>query len=106
MSALDLPDTDDPGTAGEVYLLGLEPRRRGRVRQVVYSVLDLWCAMVGGTMELTRGIDVVLRHREDGALALIIPADDPEEAAFTLEHVREQLATLSPAEFRATWSMD
>lgn len=106
MSALDLPDTDEPGTAGEIYLLGLEPRRRGRVRQFVYGVLDLWCATIGGSMELTRGLDVVVRHREDGALALTIPATDPEEAAFTLEHVRDQLATLSPAEFRATWSMD
>ncbi|MBZ5734010.1 hypothetical protein K8Z61_05830 [Nocardioides sp. TRM66260-LWL] len=106
MDVLDLPETDDGGTAADVYLVGIEPRRRGRARTIVYAVLDLWCAMSGGTMELSRGIDVVVRRRDEGLLVLTLPERDPSAAAFTLERLQEQLAGSTPAEFRAAWGLD
>ena len=103
---LDLLDIDDEESAGDVYLAGIEPRRRGRVRALVYAGLDLWCAMSGGSMELTRRIDVVLRSRLDGSLVKTIPAADPAAAAFLMDGIRRQLASLSPEEFRAAWQLD
>lgn len=105
MDLLDLPETDDGGSAAEVYLVGMEPRRRGRVRTVVYAGLDLWCALSGGSMELSRGLDVVIRLREDGGLVRRVPVRDPAEAAVVVEQVRTQLDGLTPAEFRSFWEL-
>lgn len=57
-------------------------------------------------MELTRGIDVVLRRRLDGELVTRIRTADPAAAAFAVDRIRQQLASLTPEEFRAAWQLD
>lgn len=97
--------TLDPLSGSEVYEHSLEPRHRGPVRRVVLGALDLWCATTGGLLELTRAGDVVVRRRSDGVEELRVPAGPPEDAAPILDLVREQLETLSPAEFRERWGI-
>lgn len=101
-----MTSTLDPVSAAEVYTVGLESRHRSRLRALVYGALDLWCANFGGTFELTRAGDVVVRRRHDGGEELRIEVDDPEGPAETLHRVREQLDDLEPEEFRRLWSMD
>lgn len=74
--------TLEPLSAGEVYLLGLEPRRRARWGRVVAGALDLWCAQTGGRFELTGQGVVVVRRRSDGVAELQVPTgwqDTPDE---------------------------
>lgn len=97
--------TLDPLLAGEVYVYTLEPRPRRRVGRVVAGALDLWCATTGGQFELTSVGQVVVRRRSDGAAELCIPAGGPDASAPLLDLVREQLETLSPAEFRGAWGV-
>ncbi|GAA4126416.1 hypothetical protein GCM10022215_35990 [Nocardioides fonticola] len=108
MDLLDLLDLDEPEPepAGAYYLAGIEPRRRGRVRTMVYAGLDLWCAMSGGAMELTRGIDVVVRRREDGDLVARMRVADAAAAAFAVDQLRRQLDDLTAEEFRDLWGLD
>jgi len=98
--------TLDPVTAGEVYDFAMEPRPRPRSHTVVLAALDLWCAAFGGTFELTRHGDVVVRRRVDGAEELRIETHSSEEAAETLHRIGEQLDELDPEEFRAHWYID
>ncbi|WP_139981809.1 hypothetical protein [Nocardioides litoris] len=100
-----MPDVLDPATADEVYLLGLEPRRRARWGRLVAGALDLWCATTGGRFELTGAGVVVVRRRYDGVAELRVPVAGAEDAAVLLDVVRDQLATLSPAEFRTAWGI-
>lgn len=92
--------------ADEVYVAGLEPRRRRPLGRVLVSVLDLWCANFGGQFELTRQGDVVVRRREDGVEELRIEVYSPDDAAETLYRVTEQLHSMAPYAFRAVWSVD
>jgi len=98
--------TLDPVTAGEVYAYAIEPRPRPRLQTLVVAALDLWCAAFGGTFELSKHGDVVVRRRVDGAEELRIETHSTEEAAETLHRVSEQLEDLDPEEFRAHWSID
>ena len=56
-------------------------------------------------MELSRGIDVVIRLRDDGTLLRRIAARDAADGAVIVEHLNQRMAELSPAEFRAMWSL-
>lgn len=91
--------------ADEVYDVRLEPRRRGRVRRVLVTALDLWCANNGGTMELTRSADIVIRRRHDGIEEQRLRVPVADEAAFVLDEVRQDLLDLSPGEFRRAWAI-
>lgn len=98
--------TYDPLTADEVYSSGLEPPVRSRGRRVFFGALDLWCAMTGGLLELTRAADVVVRRRSDGGEELRVSAGPPPASLPVLEQVRDDLAELSPEEFRDAWGID
>lgn len=98
--------TLEPGTAGEVYLLGLEPRRTRRFGRLVAGALDLWCATTGGRFELTGEGVVVVRRRLDGVAELRLPVGDAEGAAVLLDLVGGQLETMGPDEFREAWGLD
>ena len=87
------------------YAAVLEPRPRGPVRRLVVSALDLWCAMTGGTFELTRAGDVVVRRRADGVEALRIPVRVAADAAALLDQVRTDLHTSTPDAFRRQWGL-
>lgn len=100
-----MTSTLDPLTAGEVYFLGLEPKRTRRFGRVVAGALDLWCATTGGRFELTGEGVVVVRRRSDGAAELRVPAGGAEAAAILLDVVGGQLASMSPDEFRAAWGL-
>ena len=97
--------TLDPLAADEVYSSVLEPRPRSGPRRLLVSALDLWCATTGGRMELTRAADVVVRRRADGVEELRVPVPAADDAPVLLDVVREQLAALSPGEFRAAWGL-
>ena len=97
--------TLEPLDAGEIYSSVLEPRPRSAPRRLLASVLDLWCATTGGRMELTRAADIVVRRRSDGAEELRVPVPSADDAPVLLDVVREQLAALSPGEFRAAWGL-
>ncbi|WP_323793005.1 hypothetical protein [Nocardioides sp.] len=107
-----MPDTPgtlgtlEPACAGEVYESELLPPTRSKLRRYSFGALDLWCAMFGGLFELSAGGEVVVRRRADGVEELRIPVTGTEEAGLLLTMVREQLAELTPAEFRSTWSVD
>ncbi|GGF30888.1 hypothetical protein GCM10011519_00390 [Marmoricola endophyticus] len=89
--------------ADEVYDARLEPRPRGPVRRVLVTALDLWCANNGGTMELTRAADVVVRRRYDGVAELRIRVRAADDAPRVLHRVRQDLLDLDPQEFRQVW---
>lgn len=91
--------------ADDVYAAALEPRRRGPVARFVCGALDLWCASFGGSMELTRAVDVVVRRTHDGAEEFRWRVDDATEAQVWLASVRADLMDLTPAEFRARWGL-
>ena len=97
--------TVEPETADEVYALGLAPADRGPVRRVLLGALDLWCATVGGGLELSGAAQVVVRERWDGRTVLSLPAQTAEVAALTVAGLREDLETLSPEEFRTAWQL-
>ncbi len=100
-----MTSTLEPLAAGEIYLLGLEPRRVRRIGRLVAGVLDLWCATTGGRFELTGEGYVVLRRRSDGFAELQIPTGGPEAAAALMDVLRTQLDTMAPDEFRAGWGL-
>lgn len=91
--------------AGDLYEHQLEPPERGRVWRTLVAAADLVAASAGGLLELSSVGDVVVRQRADGMEVLRVPAGPPDEAAQVLEHLREQLATLSPGEFRERWGL-
>lgn len=97
--------TLDPAFAGEVYTFALEPRSRRRGLRLLAGALDLWCATIGGQLELSSAGQVVVRRRSDGVAELTIPVEGGENAGALLGLVGEQLQHLSPEEFRTTWSM-
>lgn len=101
-----MTETLDPATAGDVYAATIEPPERGAVKRVAAGAADLLGAAVGGGLELSSVGDVVVRLVADGSVELRVPGGPAEEAAITLDHVREQLATLTPEEFRRTWDID
>lgn len=100
-----MTSTLEPLSADEVYVHRLEPRRRSPLRRVLLGALDLWCAINGGLLELTRAGDVVVRRRSDGVEELRVALLPGEDAAVALHLVREQLMTLGPDEFRAQWAI-
>ncbi|WP_370288449.1 hypothetical protein [Nocardioides sp.] len=100
-----MTDVLDPATAGEVYLLGLEPPRRGRVRRFVAGALDLWCASTGGTFELSSAGVVVVRRRYDGVAELSVPVSGAEDAGVLMGLIGEQFDELTPEEFRVAWGI-
>ncbi|WP_232677962.1 hypothetical protein [Nocardioides sp. R-C-SC26] len=91
-------------SAAEVYAVELEPRERGPVKRVLAGAADLATALVGGGLELSAAGDLVVRHRS-GAEVGRIPVDGTEEAGSMLTQVRDQMATMSAEEFRATWNL-
>ncbi len=97
--------TLEPLTAGDVYEHQLDVRPRGRLRQLVLGALDLWCAASGGSLELSRAGDVVVRRRVDGVEELRVPAGPVEDPAWVLDEVKQQLESMSPDEFRAYWDI-
>ncbi len=97
--------TLEPLSADEVYDLALEPRRRAPARRVLLGALDLWCAMTGGRMELTRAGDLVVRRHTDGAVELTVPLQSADDAPALVAIVRDQMETLTPEEFRAAWGL-
>ncbi|MBS44977.1 MAG: hypothetical protein CMH83_17785 [Nocardioides sp.] len=104
MAYVDGPEVLDPW-ADEVYLAGLEPRRRTPWGRLAVSLLDAWCATTGGRMELTRATDVVVRRREDGVEEMRIPVPDADDAAYWLDLVRRGLEELDPESFRREWGI-
>lgn len=96
---------DEPALAGDLYEHRLEPHERGRLRRAVVAAVDLVAAATVGLLELSSAGEVVVRRRADGAEVLRVPAGPAEEAAQLLTHVREQLRTLSPADFRDAWGL-
>lgn len=101
-----MTSTLEPLAADEIYAVLLEPHPRRRGPAVLRAALDLWCATSGGLLELTRAGDVVLRRRSDGVEELRIPAGPPEHAMPVLQQIRDDLAALSPEEFRRGWGLD
>ena len=97
-------DTLEPD-ADEVYAYAVEPLSRSRLRALTLGVLDLWCAMSGGRFELSSTGQVVVRERVSGLEVLRFPEESPEQVASTLDLVGQQLATMAPEEFRATWGL-
>ncbi|CAB4696219.1 MAG: hypothetical protein F2667_03620 [Actinobacteria bacterium] len=95
--------TAEPESADEVYRVLLEPTRRGRLPRMLRGALDLWCAMSGGLLELSHGGELVVREHLDGREVARVPAPTPRLAAELYDEITDQLATLSPAEFRAVW---
>ncbi len=99
-----MSDVVDLWAAG-VYVASLEPRPRGTAKRLLVSALDLWCATTGGTFELTRAGDVVVRRRDDGAELLRVQVGVAADAASLLEEVRRQLSSSSPDAFRRRWGI-
>ncbi|MGA9716618.1 MAG: hypothetical protein WBQ48_12365 [Aeromicrobium sp.] len=97
--------TYGPATADEVYSSAFEPPVRGPVRKIVFSALDLWCAMTGGLLEMTTSGDVVVRRRSDDAEELRIAGGASAVSLPLLERVRNDLASMSPDQFRAEWEI-
>ena len=91
--------------ADEVYDARLEPHPRGRARRLLCAALDLWCANNGGTMELTRRADVVIRRRHDGVAELRIEVPHADDSPRVLDRVRQDLLDLDPAGFRRAWGI-
>ena len=100
-----MTSTLEPVAAGEVYLLGLEPRHVRRFRRIIAGALDLWCATTGGRFELTGEGYVAVRRRSDGFAELRVPTGGAEAAAVLMGVVRNQLDTMAPDEFRAAWGL-
>ena len=96
----------EPTVAGDLYEHRLESQQHGRLRRAVLAVGDVVAAALAGPLDLSSAGDVVVRRRVDAVEVLRVPAGPPEEAAQVVAHVREQLETLSPEEFHATWSLD
>jgi hypothetical protein len=98
--------TYEPVAADEIYTSAFEPPARGPVRRVVFSALDLWCAMTGGLLELTTSGDVVVRRRSDDSEELRVAGGSPAVSLPLLEQVRADLAAMTPDQFRAEWGID
>jgi len=98
-------ETLEPG-ADEVYAVALVPSRHGPVGRVLLTALDLWCAISGGSMELSGSGYVEVSERHGGRVALRLPVETATVAAWTLDQVRADLASLTPEEFRAEWGVD
>lgn len=98
--------TDEPDLATDLYRHGLEPHERGRLRRAAVLAADLVASATVGMLELSSLGEVVVRRRTDDLEVLRVTAGPPDEATQLLAHIEEQLATMSPAEFRATWGID
>lgn len=101
-----MTETLEPLAADEVYSCCLEPRVQSRVHRLVDAALDLWCATAGGSFELTRSGDVVVRRRHDQVEELRVWVGCAEAAAPMLHELTEDLACLSPEQFRDVWGID
>ncbi len=97
--------TLEPLDADEVYVLRIEPHHHGGPGRLVRAALDLWCACFGGLMDLSRDADVVVRRRRDEVEELRLHAGGRDRVAVLHEHLDQDLATTSPAEFRAIWGI-
>ena len=97
--------TDEPVLAGDLYRHRLEAHERGRLRRAAVLAADLVASATVGLLELSSAGEVVVRCREDDLEVLRVPAGPPEEAAQLMAHVEEQLASLSPVEFREAWGI-
>ncbi|MCD4535953.1 hypothetical protein LRP67_17835 [Nocardioides sp. cx-169] len=96
---------EEPALAGDVYAHVLETLRRGRLRRAAILAVDVVASVLSAPSELSSAGDVVVRRRADGVEVLRVPVGPPEEAAQISAHVEQQLAGMSPAEFRATWGI-
>lgn len=97
--------TYEPATADEIYTSAFEPPARGPVRRLVFSALDLWCAMTGGLLELTTSGDVVVRRRSDDGEELRVAGGSSAVSLPLLEQVRDDLTAMTPDQFRAEWGI-
>lgn len=96
---------DEPALARDLYTHLLEPLRRGRLRRAAVLAVDVIASALSAPSDLSSAGDVVVRRRADGAEVLRVPVGPPEEAAQVSAHVEQQLADMSPAEFRKTWGI-
>lgn len=91
-------------TAGEAYDVALVEHRRRGVRRLAVAGWAL-SATVAGWIDGPSVGEVVIRRRTDGAELHRTDAGDAEACALLLEHLRDQLATLSVTEFEEAWAL-
>ncbi|QCW51388.1 hypothetical protein FE634_15015 [Nocardioides dongxiaopingii] len=101
-----MSDPLDARRAGELYVAAIERSRAGVARRVVTAAGELLNAAIGGATELSSVGDVVVRRLDDDAEVVRVTAGPSEEAALTIQTVREQLEHLSVDDFRARWGVD
>lgn len=96
----------DAARAGEIYEAELAPARTaaGVVRGVLRGAAALAHQLVGDALHPSAG-DLVVRRRSDDAEVMRIDAGDGEQAAYLMDHVRTQLAELTPAQFEEAWTL-
>lgn len=95
----------DVSTAGAVYEVGLEVHRRSWWRRLGVTIYVALSALSMGYLGMPSAGEVVVRRRADGVEVLRTDAEAEEGTAYVLAHVREQLATLSVAEFQQAWGI-
>jgi hypothetical protein len=101
-----MTDALEPTTAGEVYVAAVEAPRAGLVRRVALGIADLVDAAIGGGTGMSGVGDVVVRRIEDDVEVVRVPAGPAEEAALTIQTMREQLEHLSIDDFHAAWGIE
>jgi hypothetical protein len=96
---------DDCPVAGDEYAVELVAYTGPRaLRRLALTVAMALAAVVINDLGGPSVGQLVVRRR-DGTEVLRIDAGNEEEAALLVGHVREQLATLSPDEFRERWDI-
>ncbi|WP_134767328.1 hypothetical protein [Nocardioides sp. 1609] len=101
-----MTDPREARRAGELYVAAIESSRGGVVRRVATAAGDLFTAAFGGATETSSVGDVVVRRIDDDAEVVRVAAGPSEEAALTIQTVREQLEHLSIDDFHATWGVE
>lgn len=98
-------DVQQGPTADEVFEVTLEAHERQGLRRLGTLLWLAFSTLTGGFVGFPSIGELVVRRRSDLAEALRMDAESEESAAQLLEHVREQLRTLSPAEFGERWGI-
>lgn len=89
--------------AGEVYDVALVEHRRRGLRRLIMGAWAL--AALAGWIDGPSVGEVVIRRRADGAELHRTDAGDAEASALLLDHLRQQLDTMTAAEFEDAWSL-
>lgn len=106
MSPPPRPTANQPLAGDEYFVELVAYTGRKQVRRFVLALGGMVSSVATGDVVGPSVGEAVVRRRADRCSVTRIDAGTEEEAALLLGHVRDQLATLTPEEFRERWNLD